>query len=104
MSQLKKMQAVANAAMLRERNRVMAILHEFVVQMQRDVNKKLMTATEKHVAQVKAGLASTIIAAIQIMVMTGVVPSAEDTPPKDDGSNPDALGSSQGNRNGGRPA
>lgn len=96
MSQLKKMQAVAAAATDRERDRVMAILHELVMQTKSGLDKKLMTATEKHLAQVKMRIASAVIGAIQIKVMSGVVPNAEDTPPKDDGQDTDALGSPQG--------
>lgn len=97
MSLHKKMQAVADAAKLRERDRVMRILHQLVMQAESGLNKKLMTAGEKHLAQVKMRIVSAVVGAIQIKVMSGVEPSAEDTPQKTNGSDPDALGGTQGN-------
>jgi hypothetical protein len=104
MSMHKKHQASMRQGVILERDRCMRIAFALAEQLKEGLNKKLMTAGEKHIADVRMKIGQAIIAAIQMQIMSGEDPNAEDPPKEGPGFNPDAVGGTQGNPDGGRPA
>ena len=87
-----------------ERDRCMAICIGVILSVEKGLDKKLMTTTEKHTATVKLNMARAFIGAVQMKIMSGEHPHAKTTPSKGPGFDPDALGDPQGDGDDGRPA
>lgn len=104
MSQHKKLQESMRQGVILERDRVMRILAHIAEQTKKGLDKKLMTAAEKHLAEVRFRLAEGLIAAVQMKVMSGEDPNAEAEARDLHGQDPDALGGTQGDPDGGRSA
>lgn len=85
-----------------ERDRVMRICTRLIDNLRTDLNKKLMSASEKHLAQVKFQMACALVGAVQMKVMSGIDPDAETEATNLHGQNPDALGGTQVDPDGGR--
>ena len=87
MSMHKKLQEQMRKGVVLERDRVMRICTMVVKRLQGDLSRKLMTAQEKHLAELKFKVAEAVVGAIQIKIMQGEDPDAKDTkdgptPPK----------------------
>lgn len=95
MSMLKKHQESMRQGVILERDRCMRILFEIAEDLRKDLNKKLMSAGEKHLAEVRWKIAQAIVAVAQIKVMSGEDPNAEDPPKEGPGFDPDAVGRPQ---------
>ncbi len=96
MSMQTKLRNAQQAACLRERDRVMRICSHVIGQLRGDLNKKLMSSADKHLAEVKFTIASAIIGAIQLKVMTGDDPDAKAEASPLQRPDPDAVGPPQG--------
>jgi hypothetical protein len=92
MSMLKKHQESMRQGVILERDRCMRILVDIAVTVKAGLDKKLMGVGEKHIAELRWKLTEGLIAAIQMEVMSGVDPNAEDTPKEGPGFDPDAVG------------
>lgn len=83
MTILKKIGQARAEATKEERDRVMRILNKLTDDTQAKLNKKLMTAQEKHLAEVKMALVRGVVGALQIQVMSGKDPDDDgDQTPK----------------------
>jgi hypothetical protein len=102
------MRAKLTAALLKgqtlERDRVMRICTRLIENLRSDLNKKLMSASEKHLAETKFKLASAIVGAVQMKIMSGDDPDAEAEASDLHGSDSDAVGGAQGEDDGRCPA
>ena len=87
----KKLQESMRQGVILERDRVMRILKHIADQTKVGLDKKLMTAGEKHLAEVRWRLAEGLIAAVQM----------KEAPRQIHGQNPDDLGGTQGDPDGG---
>lgn len=88
MTMHKKLQESMRQGVILERDRCMRILFNLAKKTKAGLEKKLMTAGEKHVAELRFKIAEGIIAAAQLQIMEGVDPDAEETkngptPPQD---------------------
>jgi hypothetical protein len=92
MSMLKKHQESMRQGVILERDRCMRILAAIAEDLGKALEKKLMSAGEKHLAEVRFKICQGIIAVAQIKVMSGEDPNAEDTPKEGPGFDPDAVG------------
>lgn len=81
MTMHKKLQEAMRNGVILERDRVMRLLTLHAKMAREALNKKLMPAGEKHIAEVRLKLAEAIIAAIQMHVMQGVDPDADPVQP-----------------------
>ena len=72
----KKVEQMREGAML-ERDRVMRIFAHVAKTTKEGLDKKLMSATEKHVADVKWRLVEGLLAALQMKVSSGDDPDAK---------------------------
>jgi hypothetical protein len=79
-----------------ERQRCLGILVTIAHNLRHDLNRKLMTTAEKHTAEVKFGIASAVLGAAQIKILSGEQPDAFDRPKSD------AVRRPQGDEDGGR--
>ena len=104
MSMHKKLQESMRQGVILERDRTMRILSHIATETKAGLDKKLMTAAEKHLAELRFRLAEGLIAAVQMKVMSGEDPDAEKAPRQVHRPDPDALGGTQGDPDGGRPA
>lgn len=95
MSMQTKLRNAQQQACIRERDRVMRICARVIDGMRLGLNVKLMSAVDKHLAEVKFNIASAVVGAIQIKVMSGDDPDAKETTPIDR-SDTDAVGPPQG--------
>lgn len=100
MSMHKKLQEQMRQGVILERDRVMRILFRIAEMTKQGLDKKLMTAGEKHLAELRWKLTEALIAAVQIQVMSGVDPNAKAEATDLHGQDPDALGSEQGGPDG----
>ena len=100
MSQHKKLRESMRQGVILERDRVMRILKHILDTTKEGLDKKLMTAGEKHLADVRFRLAAGLIAAIQMKVMTGEDPNAKAEATSLHGLDTDALGKPQGDPDG----
>lgn len=101
MSMHKKLQAQMRQGVILERDRTMRILFKIATNTKEGLDKKLMAAGEKHVAELRFKIAEGLIAAVQMMVMSGEDPDAEAEARQIHGQDPDALGDPQGSPDGG---
>lgn len=89
MTMHKKLQEAMRNGVILERDRVMRLLAMVSKSTKAALDKKLMTAAEKHLAQLRWKLAEALIAQLQVLVMQGVDPNAQEpakpgpTPPQD---------------------
>ncbi len=81
---------------MRERDRVMRICARVIEQLREGVNFKLMSTAEKHLAEVKFNIASAVVGAIQIKVMSGTDPDAKAEASQIHRPDTDAVGDPQG--------
>ena len=102
MSLHKKMQAAGKMAEMKERDRCMRVCSYVIETLKKQLSRKLMASGEKHLAQVKFQIAGTIVAAIQIKIMSGADPDAEDTESEIHRPDPDAMGGPRDDPDGGR--
>ena len=79
-----------------ERDRVMRICNHIIHNLGMDLKKKLMTSTDKHLADVKFSIASAVVGAIQLKVMTGTDPDAKAETSQIHRPDTDAVGPPQG--------
>ena len=98
MSAHKKMVAQMREGALLERNRCMKICATIIA----DLNHKLMTATQKHLADVKLSLAQGLLGAVQIKIASGEEPDAKAEASQIHGQDADALGGTREDPDGGR--
>lgn len=96
MSMHKKMVEQMRQGALMERDRVMRCIVEIAISTRQGLDKKLMTAGEKHVAELRFKIAEGVLAALQMMVMSGEDPNAKETTTDILGSDGDAVGGAQG--------
>jgi len=92
MSMLKKHQESMRQGVILERDRCMRILFEIAKETKAGLDKKLMAAGEKHLAELRFKIAEAVIAAAQLQIMSGEDPNAEDPPKEGPGFDPDAVG------------
>ena len=92
MSMHKKLQESMREGVILERDRCMRILFGLAKTTKAGLDKKLMTAGEKHLAELRFKIAEGVIAAAQLQIMNGEDPDAEDTPKEGPGFDPDAVG------------
>ena len=92
MSMLKKHQLSMRQGVIIERDRAMRILFKLAQNTKEGLDKKLMSAGEKHLAELRFKIAEAIIAAAQMQIMSGEDPDAKDTTLKILGSDSDAVG------------
>ena len=104
MSMHKKLQEQMRKGEMLERDRVMRILFRIAAETKKGLDKTLMTAAEKHIAELRWKIASALIAAVQIQVMSGNDPDAKTKTTDLHGRDTDSLGSPQGDSNGKSPA
>ncbi len=106
MSLHKKMQVAAKQAEMKERDRCMRICIKVMEHLRGNLNRKLMATAEKHLAEVKYTIAAAVMGAVQIKIMSGADPDAEETESEIHSLNPDAVGGTrtpgEGDPNGGR--
>lgn len=79
MSLHKKMQDATKLGTMTERDRCMRVCSRVIDTLKKQLGRKLMASGEKHLAQVKFQIAGTIVAAVQIQIMSGADPDAEET-------------------------
>lgn len=97
MSIHKKLQDSMRQGVILERDRCMRILFRLADETRKGLNRKLMTAGEKHLAELRLKIAEGVIAAAQIKIMSGEDPDA----PKDlHARDADPLRGPQGNADG----
>lgn len=96
MSMQTKMRNAQQAACIRERDRVMRICTHVIDGLRKGFNKKLMSSAEKHLAEVKLNIASAVVGAIQLKVMSGSDPDAQAEASQIHGRDADAVGDPQG--------
>jgi hypothetical protein len=75
----KKLQESMRQGVILERDRVMRICTMVTKRLQADLSKKLMTAQEKHLAELKFKVAEAVVAAVQIKIMSAEDPDAKAT-------------------------
>ncbi len=100
----KKLQESMREGVILERDRCMRILFGIAKATKKGLNQKLMTAGEKHVAELRFKIAEGLIAAAQLQIMSGNDPDAKATPTPLHGSDADALGGTPRDPDGERPA
>jgi len=88
----KKLQESMREGVILERDRCMRILFRIAKTTKGLLDKKLMSAGEKHLAELRFKIAEGVIAAAQLQIMNGEDPDAEDTPKEGPGFDPDAVG------------
>ena len=96
MSMQTKRRNAQQQACIRERDRVMRICAHIIEQLRDSLNKKLMASGEKHIAEIKFNVASAIVGAIQIKVMSGDDPDAQAEASQIHRPDTDAVGDPQG--------
>ena len=102
MSAHKKMVAQMREGALLERNRCMKICATIIADLKTDLDHKLMTATQKHLADVKLSLAQGLLGAVQIKIASGEEPDAKAEASQIHGQDADALGGTREDPDGGR--
>ena len=102
MSMHKKMQESMRQGVILERDRCMRILFGLADNTKKALEKKLMTAGEKHIAELRYKVAEGIIAALQMMVMSGEDPDAKAEASQIHRSDTDAVGPARGDPDDGR--
>lgn len=100
MTLYKKLQDSMRQGVILERDRCMRVLFELAKHTKKGLDKKLMTATEKHLAEVRFKIAEGIIAAAQMKIMSGEDPDAKEAPSQIHGPDGNALGQEQGDPDG----
>ncbi len=100
MSMHKKLQESMRQGVILERDRVMRILKHIADRTKAGLDKKLMTAGEKHLAEVRWKLCEGLLAAVQMKVMSGEDPNAEEAPKPLHRPDTDAVGGPQGDPDG----
>jgi hypothetical protein len=98
----KKLQESMRQGVILERDRCMRILFKIASDTKKGLEKKLMTAGEKHVAELRFKIAEGLVAAAQMMVMSGNDPDAKAEATDLHGRDPDAVGEGEGSEDGGR--
>ena len=101
MTMHKKLQEQMRQGVVLERDRVMRILQHIAANTKAGLDKKLMTAGEKHLADVRWRLCEGLLAAAQMKVMSGEDPNAEEAPKPLHGQDTDALGGTREDPDGG---
>lgn len=91
-----KLRNAQQHACIRERDRVMRVCARVIDELRKGLNMKLMGAAEKHMAEVKFNIASAVIGAVQIKVMSGDDPDAKAEASQIHRSDTDAVGGPQG--------
>ncbi len=97
MSMQTKLRNAQQQACIRERDRVMRICARIIEQLRKGLDFKLMSTQEKHMAEVKFNIASAIIGAVQIKVMSGDDPDAKAETSPLHRPDTDAVGPPEGN-------
>ena len=92
----KKLQEQMRQGVILERDRVMRILAHISEHTKAGLDKKLMTAGEKHLAEVRWRLCEGLLGAVQMKVMSGEDPNAEASPRDLHRPDADAVGGPQG--------
>lgn len=96
----KKLQQSMREGVILERDRCMRIAFNLANELKAGLDKKLMTAGEKHIADVRMKIGQAIIAAIQMQIMSGEDPDAKDAPLEILRPDSDAVGGTQGDPDG----
>jgi hypothetical protein len=78
MSLRKKLAEAMTKGTLLERDRCMRICTAIARHLRQDLDRKLMTASEKHLAEVKFNIASAVLGAVQIKITSGEDPNGND--------------------------
>jgi hypothetical protein len=102
MTMHKKLQDSMRQGVILERDRCMRVLSLIADHTKKGLDKKLMTAGEKHIAELRFKIAESVIAGAQMMVMSGKDPDAKAEASQIHGQDTDALGDPQGDGDGGR--
>jgi hypothetical protein len=92
LSQFKKMQTATKLGTMTERDRCMRICIDVIEYLRAQLNRKLMASAEKHIAETKYRIATAVVGAVQIKIMSGADPDAEETESEVHGPDPDAVG------------
>jgi hypothetical protein len=100
----KKLQESMRQGVILERDRCMRILFKIAANTKKGLDKKLMTAGEKYIAELRFRIAEGMIAAAQMMVMSGEDPDAKTEATDLHRQDPPSVGETQGDPDGERPA
>lgn len=79
-----------------ERDRCMRVCTKVITTVQKGLNMKLMSTTEKHTAQVKFNMAQAFVGAVQMKIMTGEDPDGNPVQQGPGGSDRDDQGVAPG--------
>lgn len=102
MSMRSKLSQALNKGVELERTRCMELATKLMVGLRKGLNKKLMSAHEKHFAELKLQLGEALIGALQMKIMSGEQPDAETKASEVHGRDADAMGGTQGGEDDGR--
>lgn len=102
MSMKAKLTQALNKGIELERARCMGLATQLMAGLRAGLNKKLMSAQEKHFAELKLKLGEALIGAVQMKIMSGEQPDAETAKSEVHGRDTDALGGTQGGEDDGR--
>lgn len=103
MSMQSKLSQALNKGVELERTRCMELATKLMKGLRAGLNKKLMTAQEKHFAGLKLKLGEALIGALQMKIMSGEQPDAETEASEVHRPDTYALGDAQGDPDGESP-
>jgi hypothetical protein len=78
MSLRNKLAEAMTKGTLLERDRCMRICTAIAQHLRQDLSRKLMSASEKHLAEVKFNIVSAVLGAVQIKITSGEDPNGND--------------------------